>query len=267
MLKFLYHTAPGRMLLKLLANRKLSILAGRWLDSPSSKFLINPFLDKNNINRANYLDEEYTCFNDCFTRRIRPELRPIDERKNSLIAPSDGLLRAYPIKDGVVMPIKESQYSIETLLRDPELAAEYEGGTALVFRLCVTHYHRYCFPDNGKILKNYFIDGVLHTVQPVALSALPVFTENCREITVLETENFGRLTQIEVGAMLVGKIKNHAVTEFNKGQEKGMFLYGGSTIVLLVKKDTVTFPSVLFEASAEGRELSVKQGQRIAILK
>ena len=263
MLKFLYETFAGRIILKLLSARWLSILAGKWLDRPSSKFLIKPFLKKGNIDLSEYQKEDYKCFNDCFTRHIKPENRPVDTRKDALIAPCDGLLRAYKIDDDLVMPVKESIYSIKDLLKKDECAKCFEGGTALVFRLCVDHYHRYCFPDNGRVTDDYFIEGVLHTVQPIALRNRPVFVENCRNIALLETENFGRIAQIEVGAMLVGKIKNHKITEFEKGMEKGMFLYGGSTIILLLEKDKVRVPQSCFKVTDNGTELKVKQGQRI----
>ena len=115
-----------------------------------------------------------------------------------LPAPCDGLLSAYPITDSLVIPVKGSRYSIRDLVRDEELAKKYEDGTCLVFRLCVHHYHRYAYPDNGRKTKNTFIPGVLHTVRPVALRELPVFTENAREYTVIRSENFGDVLQMEV---------------------------------------------------------------------
>ncbi len=80
----------------------------------------------------------------------------------------------------------------------------------------------------------------------------------------MKTENFGRVTQVEVGAMLVGKIKNHhGSTTFVKGQEKGMFLYGGSTIILLFEKDKVKLPQSFFDMTKQGKELPVKMGQKL----
>lgn len=78
----------------------------------------------------------------------------------------------------------------------------------------------------------------------------------------METENFGTVTQIEVGAMLVGKIKNnHGEGEFSRGEEKGMFLYGGSTIVLLVEKDRLHINKTYFEETENGNETPVKMGE------
>ena len=78
-----------------------------------------------------------------------------------------------------------------------------------MFRLTVEDYHRYFYIDGGSKGENVFIEGRLHTVQPIALEHRRVFTENCREYTVLHTENFGDVTQVEVGAMMVGRIVNN----------------------------------------------------------
>ncbi len=264
MLNFLYRTVPGRCILKLLTLPTLSRWMGRFMDSAASRRIVPAFIRKNNIDMGEYLPEEYRCFNDFFCRRIRPERRPISPSADELIAPCDGLLRVYPIREGLVVPVKESRYSIADLLRDPNLSQKYDGGVCLVFRLCVHHYHRYCYPDSGSKGRNFFIPGVLHTVRPVALREIPVFTENSREYTVIHTSHFGDILQMEVGAMLVGKIENyHQEASVNRGREKGRFLYGGSTIILLLEQNSVEILPELQQPSAEGRETEVKMGQPI----
>lgn len=262
-LRFLYQTAPGRFLLRPLCSRPVSKLCGAFLDSPLSKPLIEPFLRRAGIDKSQYEPEHYTCFNDCFTRRIRKELRPIDPDPDALISPCDGLLSAYKIQNGTVIPVKQSRYTVKDLLQDPKLADRYRNGVCLVFRLCVNHYHRYCYIDQAKKTKNIFLPGKLHTVQPIALRGIPVFVQNCREYTVLHTEHFGIVTQVEVGALLVGRIKNlHDATSVRKGQEKGMFQYGGSTIILLLEPGAADFPEELFR-TAEKTEIPVQMGQRL----
>lgn len=263
-LSFLYHNFLGRCLLKILTLPFISKLCGFFLDSKLSKFLIKPFIRNNNININDYDVENINSFNDFFTRKIKAELRPISRESNDFICPCDGLLSAYKIDKDLVMPIKQSSYSIKSLLQDEKLAQKYVGGICLVFRLCVNHYHRYCYIDNGHKKGNTFIKGRLHTVRPIALESLPVFVQNSREYTTLNTDNFGDVTQIEVGAMLVGKIKNHHQSyEFMKGEEKGMFLYGGSTIVILVEKDRVNFLEDFFKNTNEQIETPVVMGQII----
>lgn len=268
MLEFLYQTAFGRCVLKLLTRPGLSKAVGKYMDSRLSRWIIPRFIRSNGINMEDYLEEDYTCFNDFFCRRIRPELRPVDREEGHLIAPCDGLLSVYPIQESLVIPVKGSRYSIPDLLRDDSLAARYENGTCLVFRLCVHHYHRYIYGDSGVKEGNTFIPGVLHTVRPVALREVPVFKENSREYTVIHSQNFGNIVQMEVGAMLVGKIDNyHQEKEVHRGEEKGRFLYGGSTIILLLEPDAAEVKEDFFRATEQGNETEIKMGQMIGIKK
>lgn len=264
MLNFLYRTVPGRLILKPLVRPGFSKAAGKFCDSRASRFLIPGFIKKNNICMDEFEAIKYGSFNQFFCRKIKPGMRPVDDNAEAFVAPCDGLLSTYHIEDGLVIPIKGSRYGIADLLRDPKLASEYNGGTCLVFRLCVNHYHRYIYLDNGTKTNNKFIPGVLHTVRPIALRTVPVFTENSREYTILETENFGNVIQMEVGAMLVGRIRNlHGISKIRRGQEKGYFEYGGSTIIVLVKPDKASFPAEFFETTDKGEEIPVKMGQRL----
>lgn len=264
LLRFLYQTIPGRVLLKGLTAPGLSRACGAFLDTLLSRPLIPGFLKRNHIELSDYQPEKYRCFNDCFTRRIRPELRPVDMAPDHLPAPCDALLSAYHISEDGVIPVKDSLYTVQSLLRDEELAGEFLGGSCLVFRLCVEHYHRYIWAEGGTLQRIVRIPGVLHTVRPVALRSRPVFAENTREYAVLDSEGFGRLVQMEVGAMLVGRIVNHPVSgTVRRGEEKGYFSYGGSTVILLLQKDKIRIDQKYSQAAAAGKETPVLQGQCI----
>lgn len=263
-LRFLYNTVSGRVVLKLLCAPWLSKLCGAFLSSRMSKFLILPFLKSNNIDTADYFCDNFKCFNDCFTRKIRPGRREFDMNPLALVAPCDAYLSAYKITDKATFNIKNSVYNLERLLKDSSAAEQFSNGVCLVFRLCVNHYHRYSFFDSGEILSNRFIKGILHTVRPIALEKTPVFCENSREVTYIKTDNFGTAAQIEVGAMLVGKIKNFVTSgRVERGGEKGMFLYGGSTVVLIFEKGKVSIDDAIFSATQKGLELSVRMGEKI----
>ena len=264
MLKFLYRHGAGRIVLRVLSSRTVSKWAGAFLDSSLSKGLIKRFLKRYGISLEECEPEEYRCFNDCFCRKVREDRRPVDRTPEALIAPCDGLLSAYRMERDQVIPVKQSRFSLKSLLADDEIYREYEDGVCLVFRLCVNHYHRYCYVDSGVKGENSFIKGKLHTVRPVALCERPVFTENCREYTIIDTENFGRVVQMEVGAMLVGRILNyHGAQKVLRGQEKGRFLYGGSTVIVLLRKGAVQLPHSLFQTTEAGLETPVKLGEKI----
>lgn len=265
-LNFLYKTIPGRFFLKLLSTRALSRACGAFLDSRLSYFLIKGFVQKNKINLAEYQTEGIKTFNEFFRRKIKDGYRPYDLEPEHFCAPCDGLLSVWPVQENTVIPVKQSRYTISSLLQDETLAAEYKDGLCLVFRLCVDNYHRYCYADSGKKSRNIFIPGKLHTVRPIALESLPVFTENCREYTTIESPVFGKLVQIEVGAMLVGRIvnfENEVIVE--RGKEKGFFEYGGSTIIILTKKDAVKINDDILQNSASGIETPVKMGMQIGV--
>lgn len=264
-LGFLYHTVPGRLCLKVLTARWISRVCGAFLDSRLSKPFIAPFVRNNGIDLSQFESDGFGCFNDCFCRKIKPGLRPLPEAEEVLFAPCDGLLSAYRLEETQVLPVKQSAYTLRGLLGDESLAETYRDGICLVFRLCVNHYHRYCYPASGTKGENVFRKGRLHTVRPIALESLPVFTENCREYTVLKTQHLGTVTQMEVGAMLVGKIRNHhGAGPVIRGQEKGMFLYGGSTVILLLEKDRAAVAQRFFDATEAGEETPVVMGQVLA---
>lgn len=263
-LSFLYKTLPGRILLKPLASRPLSKLCGAFLDSPLSSFLIKDFVQKNKINLDDYQTEGIRTFNEFFRRQIKDGKRPFDQNPDHLCSPCDGLLSVWQIKEDTVIPVKQSCYTITSLLQNQTLASEYEDGLCLVFRLCVDNYHRYSYADSGKKSANFFIPGLLHTVRPIALEARPVFVQNCREYTTIESPAFGKLVQMEVGAMLVGRIVNLEGEGIAvRGKEKGFFEYGGSTIILLIKKNMVRLRPELLENSAKGIESPVKMGEML----
>jgi len=262
---FLYETVAGRSILKLLTNKKISKLAGLYMDSPLSCRIIPGFIKKNNIDMSLYADEIYDSFNVFFKRHIKSSKRPIDIESKHLISPCDGLMSVYQIHDGLVVPIKQSEYSISDLVKDNRIADMYKDGICFVFRLCVNHYHRYCYPDSGYKSINKHIDGELHTVRPIALRNRPVFTQNSREYTLIKTDNFSTVLMMEIGAMLVGKIHNHHQREkVMRGEEKGYFEYGGSTIVMLVKNDTIHVNKNFFDATDSGMEIPVVMGEMIA---
>lgn len=267
LLSFLYTNIFGRMLLKPLIQPQVSKLAGRYLSSAHSKWLISKFIERNEINMDIYEECDYSSFNDFFTRKIKPDCRPVPEDLDVLISPCDCLATVYPIQENTTFSIKNTEYTLRSLLRSPLLAKRFRGGYAYVLRLTVEDYHRYLYSVSGKQSKNYHIDGTFHTVNPIANDYLPIYKENTREYTVIRSKEFGDVLQMEVGALLVGKISNHKQsTVVTRGEEKGFFEYGGSTIVVLTQKGRVTPRSDLLTNSKNGYETKVLQAHPLGIL-
>ncbi len=267
LLKKLYGSFLGRSFLWVLTKPFISKIAGNILSTKISSMIVKSFIDSNSIDMSEYVERSYASFNDFFTREIKPECRPVNMDANVLISPADGRVSAYKIDENSIFKIKDSYYTVESMTKSPAAASRYMNGYCVIIRLCVDNYHRYCYADNGKLGKSKFINGVLHTVNPEALNYYDIYKENSRECTILHTEHFGNIMQIEVGALMVGKIKNNHIkgTSFTKGSEKGMFEFGGSTVVLLIEKDKVIIDEDLIKNTDEGFETSVKMGEQIGI--
>ena len=260
-LRFLYGTAVGRLLLKPLVQPGLSRAAGWLLSQRVSRCLIAPFVRRSGINLGDYLPEDYGSYNEFFCRRIRPELRPLSNA--ALVSPCDGWVSAYPITDNLRFTVKHTVYTVSSLLGDEALAQRFAGGTALVLRLAVDDYHRYCFPLDGTMGETGTIPGRFHTVQPIANDQYPIYKENARQYTMLHSEELGDVAMVEVGALLVGRIVNHPVTgTVRRGQEKGYFQFGGSTIVLLIQKH-VSLPQEFFRNTTQGWETRIYWGESL----
>lgn len=264
LLGLLYGNALGRMLLKPLVHPAFSKMSGWFLSTKASCRMIDSFIRNNNIDMSQFEDTEYKSYNDFFTRKIKAGARVVDENPNHFISPCDSKLTVLPIDKDCVLTIKNTKYTIASLLRDKKLAKKFEGGQALIFRLCVDDYHRYSYVADGTKSRNRFIPGVLHTVNPISNDYFPIYKENSREYCLIHTEEFGDMVMMEVGALLVGKIVNyHEKAQVRRGQEKGYFEFGGSTIVLLLQAGAAQIDEDILKNSAEGFETKVKLGEKI----
>jgi len=267
-LRFLYETASGRLLVRtFLARRWVSRGVG-WLQrTRRSRGGIPRFVEKTGIDvsEAELPPDAYPSLDAFFTRRLRPGVRPIDRNPKHLISPADGRILVYPEVRETPIHVKGCAITLRELLVDSALADRCRGGSLAVIRLAPVDYHRFHFPEDGTASKPRVVGSGLHSVNPVALaSGLPVF-RNRREITRLETRRFGTLLLIEVGALFVGSIRRTCMPgNVCRGDEKGYFRFGGSTVVLVAERARVRFDDDLIEASSNDLETLVKFGTRIA---
>ncbi len=243
-IRFLYGTAAGRVCLKVLVCPWISKAAGAFLDSSLSRPIVGRFVKKHHIDLRSYPPKKYRSFNDFFTRKRDTD--GITAPPDTLVSPCDAYLSVYPIDEKSVFRIKHVDYSLARLLDDPNLAKKFSGGTCLIFRLTPQHYHRYCFCCDGRIVASRRIKGKLHCVRPIAYTSRPVFIENSRCYTLLQDDALGTLVQMEIGALLVGRITNHPTNgRALAATEKGYFEFGGSTVIVLLEKDRVRLTPAL----------------------
>ncbi len=261
-LEFLYGNAFGRIILKIVISPVTSRFYG-WLKRQRSTVKdIKPFIEEYGIDMNDFEDREYVSFADFFTRKIREGARPVCREPHSFISPADSKLLVYRISEDLMMEIKGRSYTVSELVGGREDVSSFNGGYALVFRLSMDDYHRYCFVGNGRMTSSYSIRGKLHTVSSISKDH-KIYKENSRVVNRYETEDFSDIIQIEVGALLVGRIVNHPAEVFSKGEEKGYFEPGGSTIIILVKKDIINIDDDIIEESDKGIETKVRYGERI----
>jgi len=254
---FLYHTV-----LPVLARVKMfSWLVGWFQKRSSSRKNIQPFIDAYNINETEFAPAEFTCFNDFFIRKLKPECRPIVQGSDRLSMPADGRYLVFPKFDRFF--VKGQEFSLSDFLQDPVLARRFSDGAMVIARLCPVDYHRFHFPCSGIASKPKLINGPLYSVNPIAIKRwVHILSENKRVVTEVETENFGTMLYVEIGATAVGTIRQTFApeTKIEKGQEKGYFEFGGSCLVLLFEKNRVQFDEDLVRNTQNGFETLCKFG-------
>lgn len=266
-LRFLYRTVSGRAFLKLLVHPRVSKMAGGFLSLRLSAPLASYYIQKYGIDLSDIAvpDGGFPSFNAFFTRKRKtPCARP---EKGEMISPCDGFLSCEAIRGDTVFAVKNTSFTLKELLGESALAGRFRDGTALIFRLTPANYHRYVYAVSGHVLRKKRIDGVLHCVRPVALHTFPVFAQNSREYEVIQSPEFGTVVQMEIGALLVGKIANHRRAPGENfvcaGEEKGFFEFGGSTILALLEKDAAHLCGPWIGRSGENGEIPVKAGELI----
>lgn len=266
LLEWMYGTAFGLLLVKFMIRPGVSRAAGWLLDRRISALAVKPFIRANHICMDDFEQRKFRSFNDFFTRRVLPGRRPVDTEPTHLIAPCDSKLSVYEILPDSRFRVKGTQYTLEGLLRSKPLAEQFLGGTLLLFRLTVGDYHRYGYIDSGFAGESTRIPGVFHTVNPAAASRCPIYRENTREYSLLESERFGTVLQMEVGAAMVGRIVNNPGSrQVRRGEEKGRFEFGGSTVIVLLQKGRAIPDADLVRNTAEDAETVVHLGERIGI--
>ncbi len=244
-----------------------SAFYGWWQNRSWTKNKIAPFIQAFNVDLQEFLKDtsDFTSFNDFFIRKLKPNARPIDPRKEVAVIPADGRYWFYQdisAVDGFI--VKGKKFCLETLLENQELARKYSHGSMVIARLCPSDYHRFHFPCSGIPGSSTLINGYLYSVNPIAIKKdLEIFTQNKRSLCAMQTDHFGTLLYCDVGATFVGSI-HQTYTPSNpvvKGEEKGYFSFGASCLILLFEPGAIQFDQDLLVASASGKEIRCLLGQ------
>lgn len=265
-----YNNYLGRILTNLILSRKfISKLYGLFAKSKSSKRFIKYFIRHSKMSSETIKSqlESYNSFNDFFIRKLHDSDRPVDKKNDSLTAPSDGKVLAYHNINGTEsFQIKRNLFDLSQFLKNENLTSDFSGGTMIIIRLSLSDYHHFSFPVSGFAYNTTRINGKLYAGGSYSLKKItPFYTENVREITLINSDHFGLVAQIEIGAFTVGSIKQlfKSETRIQKGEPKGCFELGGSTIVLLFKKDMIIVDNDILQNSLKEIETKILLGEKL----
>lgn len=271
-LRLAYDNPVGRFAVWLLIRRKIvSWFYGRKMNERSSDMLIFKFIADYEIDATEFAKSafEFKTFNEFFHRALKPECRPIAQGAGVAVLPADGRHLAFPDTDAADgFYVKGAKFTLGELLGDADLAARFAGGAILISRLCPSDYHRFHFPVSGIPSEPRLVRGSLYSVSPIALRRNILYlVRNKRFVTLIEAPDFGTVAMVEVGATNVGSIVEGFLPgrPVVKGQEKGMFAFGGSCVVTLFAKGRIRLDADLAEQSLACIETYARMGDRLGI--
>jgi phosphatidylserine decarboxylase len=262
-LNFIYRLKLDRFNI---AMKVLSKMYGIYNGSSFSRHKIKPFIKVFSIDTNDFKINSYDSFNAFFSRELKPEARPFAIPLQCFPAFCEG---RYLIKNNIsptdYFKVKGQEINLLKLIGDQKLVTEFSDGTMILARLALQDYHRFHFPDNGEMLKEYAIPGCLDSVGPVGQKyKKDILLNNARRVGLMRSENFGTLLYIEIGAFCVGSIIQTNVKKyFNRGDEKGYFNLGGSTIIVIASKGQLQIEDEIVKKSNEGIESYIKLGTSI----
>jgi phosphatidylserine decarboxylase len=277
-LRWTYAAGLGGIALNLFVKRAfLSRYYGWKMSQKASAHRVLPFIVDYNLDVDEFAKKPYSfkTFNEFFYRALKPGARPIagDPAAGSgqvdrvAVLPADGRHLAFQNVDSAAgFYAKGQRFDIASFLGSEELGREFGGGSLVISRLCPVDYHRFHFPVSGTPGEPRLINGWLYSVSPIALRRnLAYLWENKRVVTIVESPAFGRVAICEIGATMVGSIlqthmPNRAVA---KGEEKGLFKFGGSCVVTIFQAGKIKFDADLLKPAGEAMEVYARMGDRL----
>ncbi|TSO25399.1 phosphatidylserine decarboxylase family protein [Lactobacillus sp. LL6] len=211
--------------------------------------------------RSSELDQKlgFTSWDDFFTRVFNPGIRPVASPQDDDVIVNACESAPYRVAHDLPLKakfwIKGQPYSLMDLLHNDPWTAKFEGGTLYQAFLSALSYHRWNSPVSGKIVKAYNLPGSYYGealsqgfenprgADPVAANDSQAFLTSTatRAVIFIQADNpkIGLMGFIAVG---MGDVSNNEITvrvgqHVQKGEQLGMFHFGGSTHVLLFRPE------------------------------
>lgn len=272
-MRWTYANPFGRLALETIVKRPFFSRWYGWrMDRPASRRKILPFIQTFGLDVGEFADPpgSFRSFNEFFSRRLKAGARPVDADPDAVVFPADGRHLGYPDAsqiEGVF--VKGQRFDLARLLGDDGLAARYAKGSLVLSRLCPVDYHRFHFPAAGRVSASALLNGLLYSVNPIALRRnLAYLWQNRRTLATLEAGRFGTILILEIGATNVGSIVQtyRPDSQVAKGDEKGCFRFGASSTLLLFEPGRVRLADDLVRHSRNRNELYARVGDRMGTL-
>ncbi|NGQ96570.1 phosphatidylserine decarboxylase [Brevibacillus sp. SYP-B805] len=204
--------------------------------------------------------EEYKSLKEFFTRRLKPDARPVADGPGVIVSPVDGTISQMgDIQEGTLIQAKGKLYSVGELLGGaPELARRFQGGKFVTIYLSPRDYHRIHMPVDGVLRTYTYVPGRLYPVNRLGVEQVDrLFARNERLVTFIDSAEIGSVAVVKVGALFVGSVKvtycrattnvkrGKQVSEqipdspmLRKGEELGWFEFG-STVILVFESGEI----------------------------
>jgi phosphatidylserine decarboxylase len=266
-----YQSRLGRRITgRLLCRQPVSRLYGRVQQHPWTRRQIPGFIAQYGIDLSEAIVPTggFACFNDFFTRRLKPGARPVDRDPCRLVSPADSRLQVFQLGRETRLNVKGNRWTLAQLLGTADLDPYLRNGLCFCFRLAPSDYHRFGYADDGLQGPVHTVPGPLHSVNPLALQHKEdILATNYRQWCFVQSPCYGTMIQVEVGALIVGSIIQQQPQggPCRRGAEKGYFQFGGSTVLLILEPGRVRVDPDIQEKSNQGIETLVRYGEGVAI--
>ena len=195
----------------------------------------------------------YKSWDDFFTREFRHGIRPVESPDDDSIVANACESAPFKIAKAVqerdLFWIKRQRYSLDFILNMSDLALQFHGGTVYQAFLSATSYHRWHSPVSGTIYKTELVDGSYysqtHNIQDDPAS--PNMSQGylaqvaARGIVYIQADNpdIGLMCFVSIG---MSEVSSNEITVkkgdiVKKGEQLGMFHFGGSTHCLIFRPE------------------------------
>ncbi len=268
-LVWLYNNPVGEATLATLVKRKfISSFYGKMMDKTGSVKKIQAFVEEYDIDLSIAQKQEFDSFNDFFIRKLKKNARLVNKDSNVVVSPADGKIMAWSNISNSDFIIKGYRFDVPSFLNDTTLVKKYKNGSIIIIRLAPNDYHRFHFPISGTVSPVVEVKGDYYSVNPIALQQMiEILCLNKRQYVHITTAQFGDVVMAEIGATMVGSIvQTYEENMVSKGEEKGYFKFGGSTVVLLFEKNKIRIDNDLLANTEKGFETYVLMGEQIGII-